>query len=121
MPFDPATPRAFTPVSINAHAPAASGVYGVSNAREWIFIGESDNIRQALLQHLGELGSSLVSRQPTGFVFEVCERGRRTTRHDRLVVEYGPWCNAGGQGRRQQRSPAEREEVPWTKPRGSTF
>ena len=58
-----------------------------------IYIGESDNIRGALLGHLQDLYTSLMKRQPTGFVFEICEGTRRTARQDRLVLEYEPVCN----------------------------
>jgi hypothetical protein len=75
------------------YAPTSSGVYGISNAREWIYIGESDNIRGALLGHLKDLYAALMKRQPTGFVFEVCDGTRRTARQDRLVLEYEPACN----------------------------
>ena len=75
------------------YAPTAPGVYGISNAREWIYIGESDNIRGALLALLQDLYTSLMKRQPTGFVYEVCEGTRRTARQDRLVLEYEPTCN----------------------------
>jgi hypothetical protein len=93
MPFDPPFPRTFTAVSVREHAPALSGVYGISNAGEWIYIGESDNIQAALLLHLQELSTALLKRLPTGFVFEVCERTRRPDRQDRLVLEYEPTCN----------------------------
>jgi hypothetical protein len=93
MPFDQFTPRSLTPVSILANAPAGSGLYGISNAREWIYIGETDNIQATLLSHLQELDTSLMKRQPTGFVFEVCDRAGRTARQDRLVLEYEPACN----------------------------
>jgi excinuclease UvrABC nuclease subunit len=75
------------------YAPVLSGVYGISNAREWIYIGESDNIQNSLLNHLQDLRTSLMKREPTGFVFEVCEQERRTSRQDRLVGEYKPACN----------------------------
>jgi len=44
MPFDQSIPQPLTPVAVNAHAPTASGVYGLSNSREWVYIGETDNI-----------------------------------------------------------------------------
>ena len=93
MPFDQPTPRSLTPVSIRANAPIASGIYGISNAREWIYIGETDNIQGILLSHLRESDTSLMKRRPTGFVFEVCDRANRPVRQDRLVVEYEPTCN----------------------------
>jgi hypothetical protein len=93
MPFEQIFPRSFTAVSVREHAPTASGVYGISNAIEWIYIGETDNIRDTLLGHLRELDTSLLKRQPTGFVFEVCDRAKRPARQDRLVLEYEPACN----------------------------
>ena len=93
MPFEHFTPRSFTPVSIRANAPSASGIYGISNAREWIFIGESDNVQASLLRELQQSGSALLKRLPTGFVFELCNARERRARQDRLILEYEPVCN----------------------------
>jgi hypothetical protein len=93
MPFNQLTPRPFTPNAIQMYAPVSAGVYGISNSHEWIFIGETDNIQNALLDHLLDLGTSLMKRQPAGFVFEVCNGASRSTRQDRLVIEYAPTCN----------------------------
>jgi hypothetical protein len=99
MPFEHLIPRPFAPVAIQAYAPMTSGVYGISNAREWIYIGETDDIQGALLTHLNEFESALMRSKPAGFVFEVCDRGRRSARQDRLVHEYGPTCNRHAWGR----------------------
>ena len=93
MPFDQFTPRNFTNYAIQMYAPILSGVYGISNAREWIYIGESDNIQSSLLNHLHEVNTSLMKHEPAGFVFEVCDQANRASRQDRLVGEYGPSCN----------------------------
>lgn len=93
MPFDHLIPRPFTPNAIRMYAPTASGVYGISNAREWIYIGMADSIQDALLAHLKDLQASLMKRLPTGFVFEICEASRCPVRQDRLVLEYEPACN----------------------------
>ena len=42
MPFEHLTPRPFGPMAIQAFAPMASGVYGISNARQWLYIGETN-------------------------------------------------------------------------------
>jgi predicted GIY-YIG superfamily endonuclease len=68
-------------------------VYGISNAREWIYIGETENIQSSLLNHLHEINTTLKKREPTGFVFEVCDQAHRSSRQDRLIGEYGPACN----------------------------
>ena len=93
MPFEQCFPRPLTASAVHAYAPTLSGVYGISNAREWIYIGETDNIRGTLLTHLRERDTSLMQHQPTGFVYEVCDRAQRPARQNRLVVEYGPACN----------------------------
>jgi len=93
MPFNQFTPRNFTSDAVQMYAPVVSGVYGISNAREWIYIVETDNIQSSLLDHLHETNTTLMKREPTGFVFEVCDQARRASRQDRLVTEYGPACN----------------------------
>lgn len=93
MPFEQVFPRSFTAASVKAYAPASSGLYGITNAAEWIFIGEAENIREALLGHLGEGNTELTRRGPTGFVYEECGRAGRGGRQDRLVREYDPACN----------------------------
>jgi hypothetical protein len=93
MPFEQFFPQSFTLRSIREHAPTASGVYGISNPFEWIYIGETDNIQETLLTHLQESDTSVLRRQPTGFVFEICDRARRPVRQDRLILEYEPTCN----------------------------
>jgi hypothetical protein len=93
MPFSQLIPRPLTSDGVQMYAPVASGVYGISNAREWIFIGETADIQGALLAHVHESHTSVMKRKPTGFVFEVCDQARRPSRQDRLVFEYEPICN----------------------------
>ena len=95
MPFSQLIPRRLLPEAVRRYAPSASGVYGISNAQEWIYIGETDDIQSALLDHLGQSETPLMKRQPTGFVFEICDRTSRWSRQDRLVSEYAPHCNPG--------------------------
>lgn len=93
MPFDQHIPRSFTPATVRAFAPNAVGIYGISNAREWIYIGVADDIQGALLGHLANFDTSLMRHKPTGFVFEVCGGALCPARQDRLVLEYEPTCN----------------------------
>lgn len=72
------------------------GVYGLSNAREWIFVGAADDIQAALLGHLREVNTPLKSRVPTGFTFEICHPSQRAARVARLVIELSPVCNKRG-------------------------
>ena len=93
MPFEQLIPRPLRPAAVRVYAPIASGVYGISNASEWIYIGETDDIQGTLLAHLRESSTPPMMRQPTGFVFEICDRARRSSRQDSLVTEYQPCCN----------------------------
>ena len=93
MPFENSLAHAFRVGSIRAHAPAAGGVYGISNSREWIFIGGSENIQSALIGHLNERDSLLARSHPTGFVFELVWPEWQVERCRRLIIEYSPLCN----------------------------
>jgi hypothetical protein len=98
MPFNHPVPRSFNLPSVREFAPPVSGVYGLSNAGSWVYIGVTDNIQAALVGHLAEAGSDLMRQRPTGFVFEICDSSRRCGRQDRLVFEYEPAFNRlGGQ------------------------
>lgn len=93
MSFSECAARSFTAVSVRKNAPASSGVYGLSNHREWIFIGEASNIRARLMEHLEETDTPLKNRRPTGFSFEECAPGDRVFRQDALVRQFEPFCN----------------------------
>lgn len=93
MQYKLSTPRPFAKSSILAHAPECSGVYGITNAHEWIYIGQTDNIQQQLLNHLNFPGQVLSSHRPTGFSFEVCGQGHRGGRLEQLLKHYVPSCS----------------------------
>ena len=96
MPFNNFFPRSFTEAGIRTYAPVASGVYGISNAQGWIYVGEGDDIQTSLLNHLFNAETSVVKAQPTGFVFELSPGSSRMSRYTRLVQEYHPTCNRQG-------------------------
>jgi excinuclease UvrABC nuclease subunit len=85
--------RSFTATSVLKNAPGCSGVYALSNAREWVFIGEAGDIRTRLLEHLSETSTSIMARKPTGFTFEICSPDERPSRCAALVRELAPYCN----------------------------
>jgi hypothetical protein len=100
MPFDQLTPHNFTPAGVRLGAPAVAGLYGVSSAKEWIYIGAADDIRTALLALLADPASPPMRHAPTGFVFEPCQASSRAPRLERLLIEYRPVCNpSAGQAR----------------------
>jgi hypothetical protein len=94
MPFENSVAHSFIASSIRAHAPSAPGVYGISNAREWLLIGTAGDIQAALYSHLQAKDAVLAGRYPTGFVYEICNSTEvLAARHDRLVTQYAPVCN----------------------------
>ena len=81
-------------ISIGKNAPAASGVYGLSDARRWIYVGETANI-QAELYRLLQFSSPLLrDHAPSGFTFELSSAENRLERQNRLVFELAPIGNA---------------------------
>ena len=94
MPFESRFARAFTAVNIEREAPAASGVYGISNAKSWIFIEETENIRASLMEYLAH-SSGPSADQPSGFSFELSPSYSRTARRDRLIAELAPLQKQG--------------------------
>ena len=93
MPFRNIAAYSFSTVSVRKNAPASSGVYGISNDHEWIFVGAADDIQAALMVHLRETGTPIQARTPMGFVYEVCGPADRIARQNRLVLEMEPVCN----------------------------
>jgi len=93
MPFGNHGNRSFTAISIGNNAPAASGVYGLADARQWIYVGEAADIQAELLQHLQSPGAFLQKHPPSGFTFELTTAGQRIERQNRLVWELEPIGN----------------------------
>jgi hypothetical protein len=104
VPFENSLAHAFTAGSIRAHAPTLPGVYGISNSRQWIYIGHTDNIQGTLFSHLQERESQVGRSRPTGFVFELAWPEQQNERCGRLIREYAPVCNeAAPRGLRKDR------------------
>jgi hypothetical protein len=95
MPFQGYRRYTFTETSILQNALRGPGVYGISNAGRWLFVGSDDNVQAALLRHLKQPGSALLSNLPTGFVFEPCDSTTHGERQSRLIAELAPRCNRG--------------------------
>jgi hypothetical protein len=92
MPFENCFCRVFTAVTIEREAPEASGVYGISNSRRWLYIADSENIRASLMGYLADCAAN--SRDsPAGFSFELSPAYSRIARRDRLIAELAPLQN----------------------------
>jgi hypothetical protein len=107
MPFENHGNRAFTLTSVDRNAPAASGVYGLSNAHHWIYVGETGNIQAELFRHLRHGSEFLKEQNPSGFAFEVCSAEHRMERHNRLLFELEPIGNLRGGQLMNSPSPEE--------------
>ena len=103
MPFESRFARAFTAVNIEREAPAASGVYGISNAKSWIFIEDTENIRASLMGYLAD-ANGLAADSPSGFSFELSPSYSRAARRDRLIAELAPLQKPGVMAMPRRRS-----------------
>jgi hypothetical protein len=90
MPFARHSSYSFSTVSVRQNAPALGGIYGLSNARDWIYIYAVDDIRAALLDHPNERNPTPDFRSVTGFTFELCDTAERSQRCSRLIEELRP-------------------------------
>jgi hypothetical protein len=101
MPFRNCFARAFKAAAILRDAPPSSGVYGLSNALGWIYVGETDDIQARLLAHLEEPDSFPAYGAPTGFSFELSSPSERVTRQRQIVHEFDPPRNSGSRSMRK--------------------
>jgi len=92
MPFENCFGRVFTAVTIEREAPEASGVYGISNSRRWLYVADTENIRASLMGYLAATAANSPD-SPTGFSFELSPAYSRTARRDRLITELAPLQN----------------------------
>jgi hypothetical protein len=59
----------------------------------WIYIGEAENMRERLLEHLSGNNSCTTHYQPSGFAFELVSPTDRCRRKQELVKGLQPLCN----------------------------
>jgi len=59
--------------AVQDKAPSAAGLYGVFTSSRWLYVGESDNIRQSLFQCLNNPGAcwTTTEHRPLSFAFEM--------------------------------------------------
>jgi len=81
---------AFNHFSIFLRAPATSGVYLLHNSIRCLFVGETDNIRNQLLEHLRGDQPLITIWNPAGFCFETCPETLRIDRKRQLVLQFQP-------------------------------
>ena len=77
-------------LSVFLHAPAKPGVYMLHNSCRCLYIGDSDNIRRTLLQHMRDDHSVITIFDPDGFSFELHPNASKAPRRDQLISEFEP-------------------------------
>ena len=102
MPFRNCFARAFKAAAVLREAPPRSGVYGLSNALGWIYVGETDNIQAQLLAHLEEPHAFAANGAPTGFSFELASPNERVARQRQIILEFDPPGNGGSRSIRKE-------------------
>lgn len=94
MPWNGSQGLPFTRSSVLANAPESSGVYVLFNPNSNVYVGESGNIRERLLQHLtNETNVCVVRSKPQYFAFELSYPMLRVARQNALILELRATCN----------------------------
>jgi len=79
--------------AVEDQAPNASGVYTIYTSRRWLYVGESDDIKQSLFAHLNAPSGCLARRGPLSFSFEAIGPEHRVDRQRALVTALAPACH----------------------------
>ena len=82
----------FTFEAVREKAPNASGVYRLYTPQQWVYIGESDDIRQSLFRLLNEPSESLTRFGPLSFSLELASAAERHALQQGLIAELEPAC-----------------------------
>jgi hypothetical protein len=93
MAYDGGETYAFAYQAVREKAPNASGVYTIYTSQQWLYVGESDDIRQSLFGHLNEPAACMAASRPLSFSFESVPAGERIVRQRALVAELSPACS----------------------------
>lgn len=71
-------------------APDTSGLYTIYSPQRWVYVGESDDIRQSLFQLLNESPAWMDRFGPLSFSFERLPRAERVGCQQALVEALNP-------------------------------
>jgi hypothetical protein len=84
---------ALTYRGVQEKAPNASGLYTIYTSQQWVYVGESDDIRHSLFRHLNEPDACMDRCGPLSFSFELTSSAERVSRRKALMAELRPVCN----------------------------
>jgi hypothetical protein len=93
MPWGNPASYEFSRISICLNAPEQSGIYALYHRATWLYIGETENIRAQLLQHLDGDDICVAVYPALTFSFVLAPATARAWRQDELVREFHPVCN----------------------------
>jgi hypothetical protein len=96
VPWGNPTSYTFSRASVLLNAPERSGVYVLYSKTTWVYIGEGENIREQLLQHLDGPNACVSVFPDLTFSYELIPSPRRAWRQDELVSGLRPICNPWG-------------------------
>jgi len=85
---------AFTYAGVH-EAPHASGLYTIYSPKRWVYVGDSDDIRQSLYQLLNDSPEWMDRFGPLSFSFERLPRAARAAAGKAMVEELNPVHHAG--------------------------
>ena len=85
MPFK-STPIGFNSFGVESYAPSQAGVYGLFRHGQWVYIGQSSNIKDTLVEYLrSSVNPCMDNEAPTHFICELVLEGEQ----ERLQREKG--------------------------------
>ncbi len=92
MPLNHPNVYQFSEKSVEMNAPPAPGLYGLLSSEDWIYVGESDNIRARLLGHLRGDNACISLRQPPFFTYVIAP-DHTVSRQNKMIRQLNPRCN----------------------------
>ncbi len=85
---------AFNAQTVMSSGPRTAVIYALWRGERWIYIGESSNISEQLLELLKGTDETIARERPSGFGFElIAEPSQREARKNALIRELAPVCN----------------------------
>jgi hypothetical protein len=80
--------------AVQDKAPKMSGVYTIYTSQRWLYVGESEDVKESLFRHLNEPSACFARLGALSFSFEVVPAGERVARQQALVAALAPTCSA---------------------------
>jgi hypothetical protein len=78
--------------NLQAHAPLKEGVYGIRSGQKWIYVGQSDDLRRRLREHVEDRAHPMHRYPNLEFLCEVTPMAEDRLRQ--LLRECRPACNS---------------------------